>query len=220
MLLAEDLTLLLLDDDSGRFTAHSSLDAALGGALLAELALGGWVVIGDPSGMFKRSTVRPTDAPAPGHQVLAEALAEVAAKERSTNELVTRLGRAAKEPLLESLAARGILRRERGRVLGLFPSTTWPTADATHEQQMRAALTDGIATGRGDERVIALLSVLSAIDMAHKVLPVDGLGNREIRRRVREMAEGDLSAKAVKDAVGAIDAAVTAAIVTATVTSS
>ncbi|MGC5615445.1 GOLPH3/VPS74 family protein [Georgenia sp. Z1491] len=219
-LLAEDLTLLLLDDDSGRFTHHSYLVAGLGGALLAELALGGWVQIGEPSGLFRRSTVEPTGAPPPEHPVLADALEEVTAKDRTASELVTRLGRAAREPLLETLAERGILRREEGRVLGLFSSTTWPTDDARHEREMRAALTAAIAEGRGDARAVALLSVLSAMDIAHKVLPVEGLGGREVRRRVKEMAEGDWAAKAVRDAVAAVDAAVMSAVVATTVTGS
>jgi len=40
MLLAEDLLLLLTDDDTGKLAASSTeVDVALGGALLAELAL-------------------------------------------------------------------------------------------------------------------------------------------------------------------------------------
>ncbi|MGO1511024.1 MAG: GOLPH3/VPS74 family protein [Actinomycetales bacterium] len=218
-LLAEDLTLLLLDDDSGRFTTHSSRHAALGGALLADLALGGWVEIDGPTGAFRREIVRPTGQPAPEHPVLADALTEVAAKDRTAKELVTRLGRAANEPLLQSLVDRGILRRERDKVLGLFPSTTWPTEDVTHERERRATLTTAIETGQGSERDVALLSILSAIDVAHRVLPVEGLGAREVRSRVKGMAEGDFAAKAVKYAVDSIDAALTAVIVTSTTSS-
>lgn len=217
-LLAEDLVLLLLDDDSSRFTAHSSLDAALGGALLAELALGGWALVGEPSGMFRRTAVHATGLPVPEHPVLADALAEVAAKDRSPGELVSRLGRAAREPLLETLAGRGILRRDDGRILGLFPSTTWPTADATYERQTRSSLSSAIRDGQADDRAVALLSLLSAIAVAHKVIDVDGLDGREVRRRVQAMAEGDWAAKAVRDAVGAIDAAVTSAVIASTTT--
>ena len=39
-LIAEDLLLLLLDDESGKLTNATFLDAGLGGALLVELALG------------------------------------------------------------------------------------------------------------------------------------------------------------------------------------
>jgi hypothetical protein len=219
-LLAEDLTLLLLDDDTGRFTARSYRDAALGGALLAELALGGWVRIDEPSGAMRRSIVRPTGTPAPEHPVLVGALEEVAAKERTAKELVTRLGRAAREPLLESLADRGILRREDDRVLGLFPSTTWPTADATHERERRASLTRAIEAGRGDEHDVALLSILSAMDVVHRVLPVEGLGGREVRKRVKEMADGNFAARAVKVAVDAINMAVTSVIISSTTSNS
>ena len=39
-LIAEDLVLLLLDDESGKLTNASYLDTGIGGALLVELALG------------------------------------------------------------------------------------------------------------------------------------------------------------------------------------
>ena len=44
----------------------------------------------------------------------------------------------------------------------------------------------------------------------------EGLPAREIKKRAKEIAEGDWSAKAVSDAVAAAQAAVTAAIVATT----
>ena len=44
-LIAEDLVLLLLDDESGKLTNTSHLDTGIGGALLVELALAETVTV-------------------------------------------------------------------------------------------------------------------------------------------------------------------------------
>ena len=62
-------------------------------------------------------------------------------------------------------------------------------------------------------RTAALVSLLSSLDLAHKVVDREGLPAREIKHRAKEIAEGDWSAKAVSDAVAAAQAAVTAAVI-------
>src|SRR6478752_10127835 len=120
-LIAEDLLLLLLDDESGKLTNATFLDAGLGGALLVELALAEQVVVVKGGGLWARAKVRPTRAAAPLDPVLGEALALVAEKERTAQDLVGRLGKRRREPLLERLEAAGILRHQDDRVLGLVP---------------------------------------------------------------------------------------------------
>ena len=76
MLLAEDLLLLLTDDDSGRLVVSgSAVDVALGGAQLIELTLLGRVdVTGEGEGRAGRLVVRPGERPA--DPLLEEALAQ------------------------------------------------------------------------------------------------------------------------------------------------
>ena len=81
-LIAEDLVLLLLDDESGKFTNATYLDTGIGGALLVELALNQTVEVVKGSGLWARAKVRPTGLSAPSDPVLAEALALVGEKER------------------------------------------------------------------------------------------------------------------------------------------
>jgi hypothetical protein len=108
MLLAED-PLLLLDDDSGKLTGTSHLDTGIGGALLVELALDGFVEVRKGAGMLARAKVVATDVPAPADPVLAESLALVRAKERTAQDLVTRLGNKRRDVLLDRLRQRGVL---------------------------------------------------------------------------------------------------------------
>ena len=97
-LIAEDLVLLLLDDESGKFTNASYLDTGIGGALLVELALNQTVEVVKGSGLWARAKVRPTGLSAPADPVLAEALALVGEKERTADDLVEPAGQAAARP--------------------------------------------------------------------------------------------------------------------------
>ena len=218
-LLAEDLLLLVLDDETGAQTLDGTrTDLALGGALLLELALAGRVALTRDGPWWAREQVGVTD-PAPlGDALLDEALVTVAEKPRGSQELVGRLGKGVRARLLERLQARGVLERRSDTVLGLFPRTRWPTADSRHEEQVRARLRDVLLVGLApDQRTGALTALLVAVDKAHAVLP--GLSREErraVKVRARAVAEGAWAAEAVSAAVAAMQAAVMAGTVAAT----
>ena len=145
-LIAEDLLLLLLDDEKGSLAASDKVDAALGGAVLAELALTGAVTVDERTSRWVAPKVRATEH-APEDRVLIDAQATVAEKDRSAQDLVTKIGKGLKDDLADRLAERGILERRRDRVLGLLPRTRWPALDTTHEDAVRRALTDCLVQG-------------------------------------------------------------------------
>jgi DNA-binding transcriptional ArsR family regulator len=220
-LIAEDLVLLLLDDESGKFTNASYLDTGIGGALLVELALAGTVDVVKGSGLWARAKVLPTGLSAPPDPVLAEALSVVAEKERTAQDLVGRLGKRRRDQLLDRLRERGIVEPREERVLGLIPRRRWPAVDSTHEAGVRRELGDVLLRGlQPAERTAALVSVLSALDLAHKVVDREGAPARQVRKRAKEVAEGDWAAKAVRDSIAAAQAAVTAAMVASTAAAS
>jgi len=218
-LLAEDLLLLLLDDETGALAASTYVPTALGGALLAELALEGRAEVGEKTSIWSQAKVRALAGP-PDDPVLARAHEQVAEKERAAWDLVNRLGKGVKEVLLDRLAERGVLERAEDKVLGLFPRTRWPATDSAHEDDVRRELTAVLVAGETPEpRTATLVSLLSAIDHAHEVVDPGEAGARAVRRRAKEIAEGEWAAAGVADAVAATNAAVTAAITSATVAS-
>lgn len=217
LLLAEDLLLLLLDDDVGTLR-QTNLQPLLGGAVLAELALLGAVEVEEKQAFWQTARVRPVPGERPADPVLADAHDVVAEKPRTAQDLATRLGKPLKARLTDRLVARGVLRREDHRVLGLFPSARWPAEDSRHEDEVRRRLADVLLRGFSpDPRTVALVALLSAVDQVHKVVPGEGLGGREVRKRakqlVADMDEGEWVAKAVRDAVRAATTAVTAGVV-------
>ena len=208
-LIAEDLLLLLLDDDKGTMAAASAEHAVLGGAVLTELALTGAVSVEDKSGFWATKKVRVEPGADAQDPVLLDALELIASKGRSAQDLVGRLGKDVKEALTERLVQRGILERRDGKILGLFPHTTWPAVDSLHEDDVRRALTATLVQGVSpDQRTAALVALLHAVGQSHKVVDRGGLPASAVRKRAKEISEGEWAAKAVKDAITASTAAV------------
>ena len=217
-LVAEDLLLLLLDDARGTLAASSSAQSLFGGALLVELALAGLVEVEDRPSRWTSAKVRPVaDATRPGDPLLAEALATVGGKPRSAQDLVNRIGKGVREQLQERLVHRGVLERREGRILGLFPHTTWPAVDVGHEREVRQRLQQVLVTGIDpDPRTAALVGLLAAVDQAHRQVDRRPLSAAQVKKRAKAVAEGAWAADAVRDAVRAAQAATTAAVVAAT----
>lgn len=220
MLLAEDLLLLLTDDDSGRLlVTGAEADVALGGARLIELTLLGRVdVTAEGEGRKGRLVVR--DPARLEDPLLQEALETCVSFEgKRPQSVVGPLGKRLREQLYDRLVAQGVLRAEKGKVLGIFPTQGWPTADAAHERRVRQALEQALLTTLPPEaRTAALVSLLLALRSVHKVVrPKDhGMSRRDLDRRAKEIAEGDWGSAAVRKAVDAMAAATMAAVTAAT----
>jgi hypothetical protein len=228
MLILEDYLLLTLDDETGKAVVDASYrEQVAAGALLVELALLGRAdLAGDgDGGRVGRIVVR--DPTPTGEALLDEALDVVRAREGSRPKAVVaplaKLRPAARA--VASLADRGVLRREDGRVLGIFPTTRWPAADSRHEDAVRRdlwrVLVDG---GVPDDRTAALVAVLSATGQAGRVLAAGGdrgapvvadggsgwtaARRRAVDRRAKEIARTSWGSEAVRAYVAEVGAAI------------
>ncbi|PZF84626.1 GOLPH3/VPS74 family protein [Jiangella anatolica] len=214
MLIAEDLVLLAYDDETGKPLLDSTrLDYGLAGALLLELSLLDKVTVAGPGEQVKKDRLVLRDPTPTGDDVLDRALADLADDEgRKPKNVLGSLRKGLRDRLLRRLAERGVLRRQSGTVLRVFPTTRWPAADASHEAALRQRLHDVLVTGlEPDPRTAALVSLLLAVDGLRKAVPSDD--RRAVKRRAKEISESDWAADAVKKAVQEVQAAVTAAIV-------
>lgn len=225
MLIIEDYLLLVLDDVTGKPVGDSSyLQQIAGGALLVELALLGRVdLAGDGSGWRSGRVVVRDQAPT-GRALLDDALAVVKSREGSTPKgLVEALSRTKPaDAALDELVARGLLRREDGRILGIFPTTRWPAADSRHEGELRGTLARTLLDGGApDERTGALVAILAATRQAGRVMaagaPLTASERRSVDHRAKDLAEGSWAAGATRRYVEEITAATTAAITTTVV---
>jgi hypothetical protein len=222
MLIIEDYLLLVLDDVTGRPVADASyLQEVAGGALLVELALMRRVdLAGDATG-WRSGRVVVRDQGTTGRPLLDRALTTVKSKEGSKpKSLVEVLARTKPaDAALDGLVARGLLRREEGRILGIFPTTRWPAADSRHEEQVRRTLARVLLDGATpDERTGALVAILAATRQAGRVMaagaPLTPTDRREVDRRAKEIGESSWAAGAARVAVEEITAATMSAITT------
>jgi hypothetical protein len=221
MLIAEEYLLLALDDNTGKpRIGGDRLEPALGGALIAELALlerigvtpkeAGW----NKRGRVTITNLKPTDDPE-----LDAALQRLAANEgKKVKDVLSsfaskkvRLSYGVRDRLLERLAAAGMLVRTEGTVLGFIPRTTWPAGDREPEDHVRRRLQGALVGGEiPAERTVALIALLQVTGLLPKVVGTED--KKALRARAKQLTEGDWAAKAVKDAIEEAAAAAAAAV--------
>lgn len=168
--LPEELLLLALHDEKGSVipAAATVLNGALTGAVLMELGLAGRLqdaadgaLIADP---------RPT-----GDALLDEAAQRIADADRPrlASYWVGRLARSMpglKDRLLGGLVARGVLERRERRILWIFPTRSFPLADAASEQQARDRIRAVILDEQvPDQRTSALIGLVRACNLIDEV---------------------------------------------------
>lgn len=219
MLIAEDLLLLLTDDVTGKPLVDSQrLTYAAAGAVLVELVLADRVAVTDGGRWGSGPRVAVVNPTPLGDQVLDAALSRVVAGRQpvGASSLLGGLGKGLLDALRTRLAARGILRRVDGKVLGLFPTSAWPAVDSQHEAGLRWALRDVLLTGRTPTaREACLVALLHATDQVPKQFAADGVTRGQLRDRAKEISAGNVGGEAVKRAIEAMNAAVIAGVTAA-----
>jgi hypothetical protein len=209
LLIAEELLLVAYREDGTAHGKGSELDLALGGALLVELALAGNVELTDSD------VVASGQRPVPTEPELAAALTAIATKPRRPKAWVQRLAKGVRRRLLDDLVAGGVLTEREYRRLGVFAARAYPVADPAPRQEiagrLRAAVIDGELP---DERTAALASMIAAAGLERRVFPEDD--RKLVKRRLKEIAEGDVVAAAVRRTIQAAHAATMAAVTAAT----
>ena len=121
--ITEDLVLLLFDPESGRAVVDStSLDRAIGGALLLDLSTRDRLTA---EGAGAKARLSVADFSATGDPLVDAALARLDGRNPlRAQKAVEWLAHKTREPVLQRLVERGLVRRDRGRLLGIIPVTT------------------------------------------------------------------------------------------------
>lgn len=211
-LIAEDLMLLMLDEQKGRPTVGGpQFTHSLAGALLVELSLQGLVESDSPPEKQARGKGKIHAIGAvPEDPILAIAWNAFSDKPRGASAVIQAIDSKVKDPLLERLVAKGWVREERTKVLGLFPSTTFPEADSRHESELRSRIAGVLAGTDPDPRSAVLISLLSAADGLKALFP--DADRKELKARAAEISDGEWAGAAVRQAVQAVNAAVMTAV--------
>ncbi|MET7410518.1 MULTISPECIES: GOLPH3/VPS74 family protein [Streptomyces] len=217
-LIVEDLTLLMFDDASGAIAGAGTLYYTQGGAVLVELAQAGRLRVDRRDVGMDGVRVHAVAGAPLSDPVLREAHRKVSARTRGVNTLLIEIGTGLREAVLDRLVERGMVRRERKKVLGLFPTTSLSAADTRHKQavleRVRAVLVDEEEPDARTAALIGLLSASGTLPSLHRVIPWSG----KVYQRAKRLEQDSWGAEAVNTAVLRTLAAVTVGTVTAATT--
>jgi hypothetical protein len=206
--IAEELLLLAHSENEGKqLIPIMQLDPALGGAILGELAINERIELTD-----KKVSVR--DTTPLGDEELDAALARMSQEQRERRPawwVQTLHSGKLRRRLLTRLAEAGVLSEQRGKVLGIFPTTRWPEADGSVEAEVRERVAAALAGAAPDARTSVLIAVMHAARLAPKAFPGAD------KARIKEISEGTWAADAVTQTIAAINAAVMAGVIAGTV---
>ncbi|WP_285100809.1 GPP34 family phosphoprotein [Promicromonospora sp. MEB111] len=217
--LAEEYLLLALDDTSGRpLLSAQHLQFALAGAAVAELTLRGALDVSDGVDGGQQDRFRVTGRATPSDPLQREILTLLDG--RRPKDAIRKIGqgsfaRTCQESLQQGLAARGVLREEQVKVLGLFPSTTWKSHDPAPETAVRERVLSALTgTADVDEATAALVSLLHATDLTRRIFPDED--RRALKQRAQEIAGSEWAGAAVKRAIDEVNAVMITVMVAAT----
>ncbi|MBR7192561.1 GPP34 family phosphoprotein [Gordonia sp. SCSIO 19800] len=217
-LIVEDLLLMLLDDESGAIAGEGTLFYPLGGAVLVELGLRGAVEIDEGGGGLTGARITAVPGNAPSDPLLAAAYRTIAERPRGVQALLPTIGADLRGTVVDRLLERGLIRKERRKLLGLFPTVRLLPGDAGYEEtlqeRVRAALVEGADPDARTAAVAALLSASGVLSHLHPTIPWSG----DVYRHGKELEQGIWGAEAVNTAVVRTAAAIAASSVAVMVT--
>ena len=205
--LAETFFLLTFDEKVRSIPAAGVPQCGLGGAVLADLALLGRISL-------REKKVYIVNAMSTGDGILDAALASLArasrSQQRRSQSLAHWLGALGggrhRRRIARSLMAKGALRRESKRFLGVIPYAAYRRQEPRVARRLKRDLRAIVLAGESPEpRQVALLNLLKACLMLSRVFQK---GERELAaRRIEELAEQEAIGSAIARAVKEIQAA-------------
>ncbi|MDG4810983.1 GPP34 family phosphoprotein [Micromonospora sp. WMMD1120] len=192
--LAEDL-LLLFQPASGTIAGENTLFYVLGGAVLADLALG------DHLTAEAKGRVGSVPGHPPSDGLLRSAWDYLAAKPRGVQTALAAIGPTLREPVLRRLIARGDIDQEPHKVLGLFRTTVLRDGRTERRPRLladvRRVLVDGAEPPARVAALAALLSASGTLPQFHREIP----WTSPVINRAKELERGDWGADAAGAAV-------------------
>lgn len=192
----EEIVLLLLDDDKGEFIDMpvSQIEIVVAGAALMDLALHNRV---DTD--LKQLIV--ADATPTGDDILDDALTRLVVAQQPLTiggaiELIATYAGQYRQPALDRLVGRGILREDNGRFLWLFQRRRYPVIDDREEREVRQRLRQILLTDDIPEpRDVVMICLLDACRLLRLLL-----GDEEFEfaaPRIEQIRRMDLIGQAV-----------------------
>lgn len=201
----EELMLLILDDEDGRFARvpDRQLRYALAGGVLMDLALENRI----DTDLKQLMLVDPNPL---GDSLLDPTLADIAAATEThdarfwVERTALRSADAIREAALDRLVERGILHRQEDRFLWVFRSRRYPAIDDTVEREVKLRImeilfSDQIPTPRD----VVIIGLAHACNLFEQILSAREV--EHIAPRIDEVRRLDLISQAMAQAISDIE---------------
>jgi len=204
--LHEEIMLLALEDKDGTVELGSRDHLALGGAILAELLMGGriWVEEERQKRFARAVKATPFDEP-----LLDDCLQRIQAcsKRQQLQTWVSRFAhiKDLKHRVARRLCQRGILRESEDKVLLIFKRKIYPEIDPGPERRLLSRLQQAIFSHNSvDPRTTVLIALAQQVDLLKYVCDRKQLKKRQ--QRIARIVAGNRAGAATKEAVEAVQA--------------
>ncbi|MHC4424959.1 MAG: GOLPH3/VPS74 family protein [Planctomycetota bacterium] len=209
LFLHEEIMLLALRDEQGTIAPGAMYQYAIGAAILAELLLNKRIAV-EESG--KNKLVNFVSSQSFGEPLIDECLEKFGGAKRRAS-LQTWVSRFAgvknlKHRVAQQLCERGILRVAQDKVLMIFTRKIYPEVNPGPERELIGRLRYAIFTDVRDvdPRTVVLVSLASSAGLLKVVFDKKKLKGR--KARIDQIVNGEITGKAAKEAIQAMQAAV------------
>jgi len=209
LFLYEEIMLLALKDEEGTIASGTNYQYALAGSVLAELLLEEKISVEEQK---KKKYAVLKDSTPLGDPVIDECLNKViqAKKKQQLQTWISRFSglKNLKHRTARKLVERGILRADKDKVLLLFTRKIYPEVDPEPERRMIERMRKALFTEQQDidPRTVVLISLADSTGLLKVVFDKKELKSR--KKRIEQIVNGELTGKATKEAIQAMQAAV------------
>lgn len=200
---AEEIVLLLLNDDDGRFARvpNVSLDYAIAGGVLMDLALE-YRIDTDLDNLI---LIDPTPT---GDELLDPTLAEIAKEgghdARFWVERTAVKSEAMREDVLKRLVDKGILERQDDRFLWVFKSRRYPAIDGEAQREVKLRIMGVLFSDEiPDPRDIVIICLADACGIFKSIFSSNEL--EAVAPRIEQVRRLDLIGQAMTQAIQDIE---------------
>jgi Golgi phosphoprotein 3 len=208
LFLHEEVMLLALRDEEGTIASGTMYRYAISAAILAELLLNKRISIEEG----KKKLVNIISSIPLGNSLIDECLEKISKAKRraSLQTWVSRFSgiKNLKHRAAQQLCDRGILRATEETVLLIFSRKIYPEINPGPEGKLIERLKHAIFTDSRDidPRTVVLISLANSTGLLKIVFDKKKLKSR--KARIKEIVDGEVTGKAAKEAIEAIQAAV------------
>jgi len=219
LFLHEEVMLLALRDEEGTIASGTMYQYAIGAAILSELLLNQRIAL---DGARKKKLINLISSTPLGDPLIDQCLEKIGNAKRRAS-LQTWVSRFAgvknlKHRVAQQLCDRGILRASEDKILLLFTRKIYPEINPEPERRLIERLRQAIFTDSRDidPRTIVLVSLADSTGLLKEAFDKKKLKGR--KARIKEISNGEITGKAAKEAIEAIQAAVMVACIMPAIT--